>query len=381
MWGRPASADTTCANIPITSVPPAPLVNANLQCDSLGNLKINLASGTVTQPYTAAYGQTATSTGSFTGLAGFSTFGGGSGVDAWTFGPSAGPSGGLGLPLGTPGVPYMQGIGPYGSVPIFSSTGFPIADSTLTYNAKVDPAGNLYNSPSSLSGSGTIATSGATLPISVGGYNAISMHIAGTFVGTVNFEADDGGGTNPWNFLPCYNSNNAVASSTTVAADIICTVAPHKTFTVYWSAYTSGSATITYNLGNAANVAAPQGVTPSARSSSGATYLTTCDSNVAVNISTATTTQVLAAASSNWRICSISLSVAGTTTPTATIEYGTGTTCGTGTTVLSGALPAGTYTYGSGIGTIFPALYQKEVCIVSGGTGPSIQGMINYTQF
>ena len=120
----PASAaNVPCASIPITSLPSSPLVNANLQCDSVtGALVVQTGGGsaTVNVPYSSGYGLTPIPQ-SFIGVSGSSALGGGNPageIDAWVFGPSVGPVGGLGLPLGTPGVPYMQGIGPYGTVPV-----------------------------------------------------------------------------------------------------------------------------------------------------------------------------------------------------------------------------------------------------------------------
>jgi hypothetical protein len=152
LWGTPVLADGLCASIPITSLPPAPLSNANLQCDSAGNLKVNVTTSVATTPYNGAYGQTIVPT-SWIGIGSWSTNGGGSGFDAWTFGPSTGPSGGLGLPLGTPGVPYIQGIGPYGTVPI---------------------SGTLASSPASASATPTITASSYTAGYEVGGLMTFS---------------------------------------------------------------------------------------------------------------------------------------------------------------------------------------------------------------
>jgi hypothetical protein len=130
--GRAAyAANVNCASLALYPFPGSPLTNAALSCDSNGNLVV-----TDQALYNAAYAQTAVNDSGIL-LEGWSTLGGGSGIDALVDGPSAGPAGGLGLPLGTPGVLYVQGIGPYGSVPIFSTTGFPITDSTLVNTANV----------------------------------------------------------------------------------------------------------------------------------------------------------------------------------------------------------------------------------------------------
>jgi hypothetical protein len=62
--------------------------------------------------------------------------------------------------------------------------------------------------------------------------------------------------------------------------------------------------------------------------------------NVVVNVSTATTTQLEALSSGKTiYVCKVVLLANGT--GNATLEYGTGTTCGTGTTTLTGPMPLG----------------------------------------
>ena len=106
-------------------------------------------------------------------------------------------------------------------------------------------------------------------------------------------------------------------------------------------------------------------------------------SNIAINISTATTTQLVAAVASKVvYVCGWSGSAAGTT-PAITFEYGTGASCGTGTTALTGAMlvPSGNFvSVGGGGSTTFPNAAGTALCLVSGGTGPSIQGQLTYVQ-
>jgi hypothetical protein len=100
---------------------------------------------------------------------------------------------------------------------------------------------------------------------------------------------------------------------------------------------------------------------------------------VPVSISTATTTQLIAAPGSSLHVCGYILSITGTT-PTAQFESGTGGTCGTGTATLTGVLPTGVYPIGAGVGQVFTSLFQTALCIVSTGT-PSIQGEVFYTTY
>ena len=128
------AANGSCVNTPVVGPTVAALQNAsNLQCDSNGNLLTTNQAGSY--PQTGAvttYGMSLLSN-SFYGLAGLSLYSGGTGVDALIDGPAANT-----LSLGTPGVLYVQGVGPNGTIPIFSSTGFPISDITLTHNAAVN---------------------------------------------------------------------------------------------------------------------------------------------------------------------------------------------------------------------------------------------------
>lgn len=73
---------------------------------------------------------------------------------------------------------------------------------------------------------------------------------------------------------------------------------------------------------------------------------------------------------------------AGGTTPTLQWEYGTGSTCGTGTTVLTGTyLPTvGAWMSTGGAGTVVKAPASNALCMVVSGTTPSIQGVVSYVQ-
>ena len=105
--------------------------------------------------------------------------------------------------------------------------------------------------------------------------------------------------------------------------------------------------------------------------------------SVAVNVSSATTTQLVALTSGKQvYVCGVVLSLAGTA-PTTLFEYGTGASCGSGTTSLTGTIAASTgtlETLGWG-GTMFTAPTGNALCIVTGGTGsPSFQGVLTYVQ-
>lgn len=110
-----------------------------------------------------------------------------------------------------------------------------------------------------------------------------------------------------------------------------------------------------------------------------------CNFSKSVNITSATTTEVIAAVSAKTvRVCGFMLTVNGTT-PTVQFETGTKTTtpCDTGTSALSGAMAptsVSVLAMGGGSPVMFYGSASGELCIVSGGTSPSIQGIVYYTQ-
>lgn len=98
--------------------------------------------------------------------------------------------------------------------------------------------------------------------------------------------------------------------------------------------------------------------------------------SVPLNITTATTTQLVAlTASKSIYVCDAAATVGGSTT--AQLSYGTGAACGTGTTVLTGVM-TGLAPLGYG-GTIASIPAGNALCLVSTGTG-GIQGILTYVQ-
>lgn len=104
-------------------------------------------------------------------------------------------------------------------------------------------------------------------------------------------------------------------------------------------------------------------------------------SSVSVNIASATTTQIVAiSGTTTVYVCGWVFTAAGTN-PTYQFEYGTGASCGSGTTVLTGTFLPVVSSVNSvfGAGTIIKGAAANAVCIVSGGT-PSIQGAVTFVQ-
>ena len=104
--------------------------------------------------------------------------------------------------------------------------------------------------------------------------------------------------------------------------------------------------------------------------------------SVPIAISSATTTKMITGVSGQsiyitaWDGIS---SAAGT----LLFVYGTGDTCGTGTTSLTGTYTFGTSTViskGNGLGPVFSIPNGNNLCLTSGGS-INIQGSISYAQF
>jgi hypothetical protein len=117
-------------------------------------------------------------------------------------------------------------------------------------------------------------------------------------------------------------------------------------------------------------------------SSGNLTGIIQADSSVPINVSTATTTQ-LVALSAGKKIYVTAADVVAGGTGNVTFEYGTGTNCATGTTVLTGAYPltaqAG-LSKGGGLGPVWVVPSGNALCVL---TSAAVQysGSVAYTQF
>lgn len=104
--------------------------------------------------------------------------------------------------------------------------------------------------------------------------------------------------------------------------------------------------------------------------------------SAAISVAAATTTQIVAlAAGKRLYITSFDMMSAGTLN--ATLVYGTGTNCGTGTTSLTGAYPliaqAG-IAKGNGTGSVLVVPAGNALCITTSGTS-QLSGSVSYVQF
>ncbi len=114
------------------------------------------------------------------------------------------------------------------------------------------------------------------------------------------------------------------------------------------------------------------------------TLSTVAKSSVAVNVGSATTVKLVdVSASKVIYVCGFAASIAGTT-PSVTFKYGTNvsTDCDTGATAMTGTILPLTGSFirlGDGA-TVMQTAAAKQLCVTTGGTSPSLQGVLTYVQ-
>jgi hypothetical protein len=117
-------------------------------------------------------------------------------------------------------------------------------------------------------------------------------------------------------------------------------------------------------------------------SSGNLTGLIQADASAAISVSTATTTQIVALSSTK-KIYITSFDVIAGGTGNITFEYGTGSNCGTGTTVLTGAYnltaQAG-IAKGNGLGPVLVVPASNALCVLT-SAAVQMSGSVAYTQF
>lgn len=112
------------------------------------------------------------------------------------------------------------------------------------------------------------------------------------------------------------------------------------------------------------------------------TGITVCDTTVALNMTTATTTEIVALTSGRKvRVCSYAVEAAGATT--ATWKYGTGSNCGTGTTSLGAGWEFTAQTgmaRGAGLGEILQTIASNALCLTN-SAAVNLHAEISYTVY
>lgn len=134
--------------------------------------------------------------------------------------------------------------------------------------------------------------------------------------------------------------------------------------------------------GSTGSAAPSTGVYVAGISSGNLTGIVQADGSVAISVSTATTTQLVALASSK-KIYVTAFDIVVAAADNITLEYGTGSSCGTGTTTLTGAwnfAANGGISKGGGLGPVYVVPASNALCMV---TSAAVQasGSVSYTQF
>jgi hypothetical protein len=114
-------------------------------------------------------------------------------------------------------------------------------------------------------------------------------------------------------------------------------------------------------------------------------------SNATVSITTATTTQIVAlSAGKQIFLCewTFTINSSATTASSALFEFGTGASCGTGTTTLTGAMGTENAAAGPGLllvngpfsGSTLVVPAGNALCIVTAGTTVALHGQVTFKQ-
>ena len=180
-----------------------------------------------------------------------------------------------------------------------------------------------------------------------------------------------------------YQGNNTITTSATVAYSVSITPANGvQTFGVYPTPSLGDTYVATYSCSSTYPTA---GTLTASLSTINPVSQDLCfnsaKTSVSVAISTATTTQLVALATGKIvHVCGFNASFGATTT--AQLEYGTGSSCGTGTTALTGVYAPGTgvvLNVGNANSTVTKTVVSNALCLVSTGTG-GVNGVLTYVQ-
>ena len=261
--------------------------------------------------------------------------------------------------------------------------------------------------PNNITTTGSIGAVGTAngASIAVKGFTSFGISTAGTWTASAFISGSTDGGATYVTNVPCYNwTANAPFSTTGSNFTATCNVSGLSHVVVYFSAYTSGTMTIKYNLGNGTAPLSPI-VSVFPGNGNGGTYANPSlsytmakvsagngwnpyvqgDTTASVSGLTATAQIVALSGTTSIYVTGYSLQLGGTTTPTFRFEYGTGTNCGTGTTLITGTftgVSGNTYTIPSPGGNVaFTVPPGQELCAVLGGTSPTLNGFVTYAQY
>jgi hypothetical protein len=241
--------------------------------------------------------------------------------------------------------------------------------------------------------------SGSTLDIAVANYSAATVTVSGTYAGsTINFEfSDPTSGTNYFQEVCARTDINLLEISEVLPANQVrawqCPVWAATRFRVRQSAYTSGNVNVWITLTQAAidpSLVVAASITNIAGASDPCQDVSALKSSVAINAVGVGTTQLVAlSGTTTIYVCSFQAAGGAGTNPSFQLEYGTGASCGTGTTALTGAMSTGV-TVASGVaGPIFESSPGNNIlktpsgnalCAVVAGTSAVFNGWLSYVQ-
>jgi hypothetical protein len=179
-----------------------------------------------------------------------------------------------------------------------------------------------------------------------------------------------------------YQQNNSITATAAVATVAFTPATGTQQLAVTPSTLSGDNYVATYACSSTYPTAGVLNVTFSPSISSTIDACTTsAKSSVAVSITTATTTQ-LVALSAGKKVYACGFAATFGASSTLALEYGTGSACGTGTTALTGVLTPGTgvaVVTGNGSATVATTPAGNALCALTTGTG-GIYGILTYVQ-
>lgn len=232
---------------------------------------------------------------------------------------------------------------------------------------------------------GDCATTGtcATFPLSIEA-NTVAFDVSGTFSGTLTFEGTVNGVR--WNTLEVKRVADGTSTTTTTAVGAF--YVGNAGFTgvrVRGTTWSSGQARVDATSGSVApsgDADAINGLTSGATGGLPAA-VTTCDSQAFLDMTTATTTEIVAlTASQKVYVCYWLAESNGTTV--MTLKRGTGTNCATGTASISPAwdLTAQVgFSGGSGLGAIFDNQTAGNALCVTSSAAVNLHVYVRYAKY
>lgn len=256
------------------------------------------------------------------------------------------------------------------------------------FSSDVHTAGTLTASCSNAN-STCNGTAGSSVEYGTTGFGAATVTVNGTYSGvTISFEFSDDGIT--WQQNTCTRTdaaiqeiNEALPSNQTRAWD--CGVAGSVRGRIRASAYGSG----TVNVGVTTTAASIEPAPTVQLSINGSTGSNACAnphatiSSAVISLSGTTATQFIAlVVGQRIYLCSVVFGNGGGTTPTFSLQYGTGANCGTGTvTILPAvAIPAGTAAPIALPQNFFSTPAGQAACYILSGTAPTGTLTVSYVQ-